>query len=469
VLSGAANTGSIWKGERMRFYTTLKLGPNRSITPEGFTLFTDVSIARTGEQIYGPGETQIEPGPDGLVHIFRTPEEVFKVDALASCNGKALVIDHPDEDVRPHNWKYLANGVMFDAHRGSGEQKDEVVANVLVTTNEAIAEIDSGKREVSLGYDADYFQTGEGRGEQRNIIVNHVALVEAGRCGGRCAIRDHKPKGACNMKKSFKDRLLEAFKSKDEDAIKKIAEEIPEEAGSGANQATHIHVHTADKAKDEEEDPSEKRFKKIENAIEKLCKDKTKDEESEEEKEKKKKAEDKARDEEEEKERKKAEDAESEEMAEEVDDEEKEEAKKAKDSAFLSKAFEDVKMKAEIIAPGVKLPTFDSAAKPNKTFRDCICGLRRRSLQLGTADSATAALIDQVRGKATDSAIFLKMPCKDVRTVFNSVAALKKAQNNSSITRDGGSVSNSRDQEEPTPMQKFKAASDKRWGIGGTK
>lgn len=456
----------------MRFYTTLKLGPNRSVTPDGFTLFTDVSIARTGEQIYGPGETQIEPGPDGLVHIDRKPEEVFRPETLASCNGKALVINHPDEDVRPHNWKILANGVMFDAHRGSGEQKDEIVANILVTTNDAVIEIDSGKREVSLGYDADYFQTGEGRGEQRNIIVNHVALVEAGRCGSRCAIRDHKHKGACHMSKSLRQRILDAINGKDESGLKKLAEEIPEEPSN----ATHIHVHTVDKAKDDEEDPTEKRFKKIEDAVEKICSkiDKARDAESEEEKtareKKEKEAKDKARDEEEEKERKKAEDAESEEMAEEVDDEEKEEAKKAKDSAFLSKAFEEVKMKAEIISPGVKLPTFDSAAKPNKTFRDCICGLRRKTLQLGTTDAATAALIDQVRGRATDGAIFLKMPCKDVRTVFNSVAALKKAENNGAVTRDGGSgASRSQDQQEISPIQKFKAASDKRWGIGGTK
>lgn len=451
----------------MRFYTTIKLGPNRSLTPEGFTLFSNVSIARTGEQIYGPGETQIPPGPDGLVHIDRKPEEVFRPETLASANGKPLVIDHPEEDVRPHNWRYLAHGVMLNARRGTGEQQNETVADILVYTDEALAAIDSGKREVSLGYDADYFQTGEGRGEQRNIIINHIAELEAGRCGGRCAIKDKKHKGACTMKKSFKDRLLEAFTSKDESAFKKIAEEIPEE-GSGA--ATHIHVHTVDKAKDEEEDPTEKRFKKIEDCLEKLSKDKARDDESEEEKtareKKEKEASDKARDEEAEKERKKAEDAESEEIAEEVDDEEKEEVKKAKDSALLSKAFDDVKMKAEIIAPGVKLPTFDSAAKPNKTFRDCICGLRRKALQLGTSDAATAAIIDQVRGKATDGAIFLKMPCKDVRTVFNSVAALKKAENNVAVTRDSSNTSKARDEKELTPTQKFKAASDKRWGIG---
>lgn len=446
----------------MRFYTTLQLGDKRSLTPEGFTIFKDVSVARTGEQVYGPTETMIEPGPDGLVHIDRKPDEVFRPETIASCNGKPLTIDHPDQDVTPANWKFLAHGVMLDARRGSGEQKDELVVDLIVYTHEALAEIDSGKREVSLGYDADYFQTGEGRAEQRNILINHKALVGAGRCGARCAIKDHKHRtGDCPMKKSFKDRLLEAFNAKDEKAIKLIAEEIPEEPVSGA---THIHVHTADKAKDEEEDPNEKRFKKIEDALEKLTKDKAKDESEEEKAEREKKekeAKDKARDAEAE-EKKKAEDAESEEMSEEVEDEDKEEAKKSKDSAFLSEPFEKVKMLAEIIAPGVRLPTFDKAADPKKTFRDCLCGLRRKALQLGTNDALTAGFIEEVRGKVTDGAEFAKMPCKDVRTIFNSVGAMKKAHNNGQSTRD-----TSRPPTPPaSPMAQFIANSNKRHGIG---
>src|SRR5580704_15675345 len=142
----------------MRFYTTLKLGPNREKTPEGFTLFRNVAISRTGWQTYGAAELPgIEAGPDGLIHIYRSPEEVFRPDTIASCNGKSLVIEHPEEDVAPHNWRDLTNGFMFDARRGAGDQKEECVADILVTTLEALADIDADMREVSLGYDADYF------------------------------------------------------------------------------------------------------------------------------------------------------------------------------------------------------------------------------------------------------------------------------------------------------------------------
>lgn len=177
----------------MQFNTILKLGPNRERTREGFTLFRNVSVSRTGVQIYGADElTGIQPGPDGLVYISRTPEEVFRPETLDSGNGKSFVILHPEEDVTPVNWRDLTHGVMFNMRRGSGEQKDDSVCDVMVYTDELLREIDLGMREVSLGYDADYFETGPGRGEQRNIYINHVALVPSGRCGPRCAVTDHR-------------------------------------------------------------------------------------------------------------------------------------------------------------------------------------------------------------------------------------------------------------------------------------
>jgi hypothetical protein len=193
----------------MQFQGTLNPGPNREVTREGFTLFRNVSVSRTGWQVYGGQELPgIEPGPDGLIHIYRAPEEVFRPETLASCNGKSLVIEHPDDDVQPHNWRELTNGIMFDARRGAGEQKDECVTDILVTTPEAMAEIDNGVRQLSLGYDADYFVLGPGRGEQRNIIVNHLALVENGRCGAGCAIRDHAPR------RSSMERFMDGVKTK---------------------------------------------------------------------------------------------------------------------------------------------------------------------------------------------------------------------------------------------------------------
>ncbi len=69
-------------------------------------------------------------------------------------------------------------------------EDDILLADLLITDKAAIESVRAGLREVSCGYDADYEQIEPGRGRQRNIIGNHVALVEKGRCGSRCAIGD---------------------------------------------------------------------------------------------------------------------------------------------------------------------------------------------------------------------------------------------------------------------------------------
>jgi uncharacterized protein len=189
----------------MRFNTILKLGPNREKTREGFTLWRNVSVSRVGVQIYGPDEdTGIEPGPDGFIHLMRTPEEVFRPETLDSANGKSFTLLHPEEDVTPANWRDLTHGIMFNARRGTGIQSDESVVDVMVYTDDLVRQIDLGMREVSLGYDADNFQTGPGRGEQRDIYINHVALVPKGRCGGSCAVRD-------SAHRSFSIPLLDSW------------------------------------------------------------------------------------------------------------------------------------------------------------------------------------------------------------------------------------------------------------------
>lgn len=459
----------------MRFFTKLKLGPNREVLPNGFVLFKNVSIARTGEQVYGPGETSIEPGPDGLVYITRTPEEVFRPETIASFNGGTFTIDHPVEDVVPENWRQLAHGFLLHPRRGTGDQKDELVGDLLVTSTDALSDIDSGTREVSAGYDADYYETGRGRGEQRQIVGNHVALVDAGRCGPRCAIRDHKHETKeCHMKTRM-EKFLDAFKSKDEDAFTRALGDLDKNE-------THIHVHTADakhrdedeeekeeakkkKVDDEDEEESEKKeMKEVKDSISALQKtmdsfaskfaaalktlDKAKDEDEDEE------------DDEEESEKKK----DKTEDDDEDEDEGVDDRKKGRDSSYLADEFQVTVSVAEVIHPGIKIPTFDRALSPKKT-RDCICALQRKVLQRGTKDEDTAEVIKQARGRAVDSAAIIAMPCGEVSTLFHSVGALKRAQNNGASVAGAGAAS-VHDVATMTPQERFQDGVDRKYGNG---
>jgi hypothetical protein len=436
----------------MRFNTILKLGPNREMTKEGFTLFRNVSVSRTGEQVYGPDEgTGIEPGPDGFIYITRTPEEVFRPETLESGNGKSLVILHPEEDVSPENWRALTHGVMFNMRRGTGEQRDESVCDLMVYTPEAVREIDLNMREVSLGYDADYYQTGPGRGEQRNYYINHVALVPAGRCGSSCAVRDHAHEEK-NPMKSRLQRVLDALAgTKDDAELRRVLDKARDEEEEAEKTRERKERDEAE-AKEKEIEAKDEEFKKevrdsitkLTDAVGKLVKDKAKDEEEEEAKGKKKEED---------------EDEDEEEMEEETGSAD---AGKARDSALLEDSFNDIKAKAEIIAPGIQMPTFDAKADPKKTFRDCHCGLRRKALQQATQDAETAEIVKTVRGRALDSADILKMSCGQVRTIFNGVAAMKANRNNGRLTVDAAQTQN-KTQDNVSPMDKFKAASKARW------
>ncbi len=200
----------------MKFFVTSNISENISETPEGYLVCSAVSIARTGEMIYGKGETPIDPGEDGRVVIQREADEVFRPETMASFEGKSLTIAHPKDFVSPENWASLSKGIIQNVRRGEGAQESDLVADILITDSVAIQLVKSGLREVSCGYEAEYLETGIGRGIQKNIIGNHLALVSEGRAGSAYAINDHKGKGSV-MK--IADKIKALFAKAQDDAL----------------------------------------------------------------------------------------------------------------------------------------------------------------------------------------------------------------------------------------------------------
>lgn len=205
----------------MKYFVTSKLSDNISETPEGFLVCVGVPIARTGEMTYGPGESPIEVGPDGIAIVYREAREVFREETMASFEGKPFTILHPEDFVNPKNWGILAKGTLQNVRRGTGETENDLLADILITDEEAIKLVKSGIREVSCGYEAEYIQLGVGRGMQTNIIGNHLALVQQGRAGTAYAINDQK---GAKMKLSEKVKGIFA-RAGDEAA--KVVDEFP--------------------------------------------------------------------------------------------------------------------------------------------------------------------------------------------------------------------------------------------------
>lgn len=435
--------------ERRRFYTVESLGEKRHLTPEGFLVCEDVPIARTGEQIYGAFDgVPIAPGPDGRIYVMRTEAEVFRPETMASANGKDVVDEHPDDDVIPANWRALTCGCALNIRRGEGAKSDLLIADLMVKDQAVIDMILAGKREISLGYDAEYIATGLGKGEQRNILINHIALVDRGRCGSRCSIGDRIPipepvkTADCScqhqetsMPKTLKARVIDALKKaggwKDEE-MEKIADTVEgvtkDEEGAGA---LHLHIgpageqvsdsafctkdeFTAHVAKNDEEHAA------MRDSIESM---KAEMAASKEPSEAEKTA---AKDEAERK-------ASESEMKDEATEEKKEEATKAKDSAFLEDSYQQTLADAEILFPGVQpVSTFDSAAPAVRTFKDGIIALRRRTLDLYYNTAEGRSFIDQqLMGKPFNVRDEAGMPSKTVTSMFRGAVAMKRTLNNS--------------------------------------
>lgn len=477
----------------MRFYTDEELGPNRALTPEGFLVCYDVPIGRVGTMVYGPGETPIEVGSDGIAHVERSAEDLFRPETIASFNGKPVTNGHPDENVTPKNWRILTMGIVTNPRRGTGDEKDIMVADLFITDADSIEELSYPRKdkrwEVSSGYDADYEELGTGRGRQTNIIGNHVALVPSGRCGPRCAIKDHRTidcgsSKACSCggkDMTWKDKILAAFYGKDEAALKKALDTTPvrdEETAGG------VHIHTEGRTKFTDEaldakfgeldqkhathdaDIAELKKKLEGNGEEEGTGDRskgardrrTRDDEAEEERKRK--------------EREAAEDADEvdcpecggtgkvdgepcpdcdgtgkvpAEEAEPANDEKKQFVKdmayeipgavKAKNSNLVAQEFRDTVAAAEVISPGIRIPTFDRKRLPETSFRD-IFNLRRRALDAAIRDKDMAAIIKEVRGNRPLTSDGLKqMTNRQVRDLFYSVAAVRKNKNNDEMSR----------------------------------
>lgn len=225
----------------MKYFFTARMGESRFLQADGSLLCKDVPIARTGTQVYLPEEIGLEPDNSGTVTVWRTEDEVFSPETMASFEGVAVTLGHPEDDggnilfVNPCNFAELAHGHIQNVRRGTGDKSDLLIADVLIKRQEAIDAVNSGLTDVSCGYDAQYKQLAPGKGKQYQITGNHLAVgIDRGRAGGRCAIGDSAPP----LKKekplmSWLKKLATAIKTKDEDALNKLIETAPEIPSDG--------------------------------------------------------------------------------------------------------------------------------------------------------------------------------------------------------------------------------------------
>ena len=163
---------------------------NTRLTSDGY-LVGNVACAKVGVQSYHGSEIG---GGNGLINVYRDESEVFALDSLASFVGKPVTDNHPPVEVKASNWKQFAVGSI-----GEGVLRDGEHIKVPVTLMDAdtIKAVQNGKREISMGYTAELEWvdgvTPQGehyQAKQKNIRINHLAIVDKGRAGSTCRFGD---------------------------------------------------------------------------------------------------------------------------------------------------------------------------------------------------------------------------------------------------------------------------------------
>jgi hypothetical protein len=414
----------------------------------------------------------------------------------------------------------------MNPRRGVGIDDDVLMADLLIWDKDAIALIDRGKRELSVGYDADYEELGPGHGRQRNIRANHLALVERGRCGPRCAIGDSELVGLseCDLqqrttedgampapakKSSLSEKIRAAFRARD-DAEKALdlalRDEDPDEKdktkdeekenGNGAS-GVHVHLHNGGNGNGAAEpadeggvtlDPAqlETAVSTIHALEEQLIQQGA---EMDEVWDAIGRGTDSVADSYPHRDARRARDAkrgrdEFPPKKKDDDDDTKDDlpgapggsenrailtgfqleappgtkfndVARVRDSAIFQDSFNETLALAEVLVPGIKLPTYDRAAPPKRTY-DAMCAFRRRVLDAAWAHPETREIIDDLEGGRFNGAS--GMTCDAAKRLFIGAAKIKARSNRAQVrnTADlvfGGGVAGTGPLQTPTDLQ----------------
>ncbi|MGX7129305.1 DUF2213 domain-containing protein [Enterococcus wangshanyuanii] len=160
-----------------------------------------------------PGVFPYRRSDGGVSMEAKLPEELFSSATVVSANAKPMTDDHPNEPVTIDNYSKYAKGMT---HNDATIKDNKLAISFTITDSDTIKKIRDGKRELSIGFQADVKQE-QGIYDgmhydsvQRNMRINHIALVDEGRAGPEVAIRgdsvafmidskDNKQSGGTNM------------------------------------------------------------------------------------------------------------------------------------------------------------------------------------------------------------------------------------------------------------------------------
>lgn len=176
----------------------MKATDEKIIDHNDYWYIKDNPLSKVGVFPYLGSTISDQLEPDRIYYVLRPEEELNSEETLNSFKLIPIVDDHTMLGTQPGMQPAEEKGV----HGTIGSDvyyKDGVIYGDLKIFSETLKEeIENGKKELSMGYFCDYeLADGEYNGEpyqaiQRNLRINHVALVDEGRMGADVRVLDHK-------------------------------------------------------------------------------------------------------------------------------------------------------------------------------------------------------------------------------------------------------------------------------------
>jgi hypothetical protein len=156
-----------------------------TVRREDGSVVSECPVARTGVQSY--------PGPDGgVVRHLRLPEEVFAQDSIESYVGAPIRIGH--DFGATDRVGTVCHARMRDAETDDGPEW--VLGTLAIHDTAAIDAAESGQGQLSAGYTAlledapgVHHVYGEYDLIQRDIVIDHIALVDRARAGATATLQ----------------------------------------------------------------------------------------------------------------------------------------------------------------------------------------------------------------------------------------------------------------------------------------
>lgn len=228
---------------------TLTIDGTARICADG-CLVAEVLAARTGLQDYRGAEVDPDNAhglrDKAVVKIYRPESEVFSADSIASYAAAPVTVNHPSVMVDSTNWK----------QHGVGEINGDIVRDgqrvrvpVIVRDASAVQKAQTTHKQLSMGYsttlDFTPGTTPDGTAYdavQRDIRINHIALVPVARGGPELRIVDERPKEPTTMKIKIGDAEVDATNG---EAVRIAVDALNTKL---ADQGTQIGTLTADLA-----------------------------------------------------------------------------------------------------------------------------------------------------------------------------------------------------------------------------